>query len=299
MRKVLLFLGLALLCVGMLSAQKRTIAFYNVENMFDTLPSIFYDDSDYTPEGRYRWGSDRYFKKVKDVARVLDDVRADVVGIAEIENETVVRDLVRAMTTDYCYVHITSNDAMGRDLALLYKADCFEVEEAWLSSSETSREFLNVKGELLGQKVHIIVCHLPSVFRTQEVRQKALMQLKRQTEYIARSEQVPIFVLGDMNWAYDKAKQEILGFEAPLLRLVEKGYGSYYVNDSWQLIDNIFVGGKAGFQVVDCGIYIRDYMLRRTAYRTAPYRTFTRSRYVGGISDHLPVYLIVEPEISQ
>ncbi len=299
MRKVLLFLGLALLCVGMLSAQKRSLAFYNVENMFDTVPSIFYDDSAYTPEGRYQWDTERYFKKVKDIAHVLDDVRADVVGLAEIENETVVRDLVRALKTDYCYVHITGNDAMGRDLALLYKADRFEMEKAWLSSSGASREFLNVRGELLGHKVHIIVCHLPSVFRSDEMRDRALKQLKLQTEHIVRTEQIPVFVLGDMNWTYDKRKQAYLGFDAPLLKLAAKGYGSYYVSNSWRLIDNIFVSGNEKFRIADCGIYIRGYMLRRTFSITAPCRTFTRSKYVGGISDHLPVYLVVESDFAQ
>ena len=301
MRRITLLLWVAMSSVVMsLSAQRSTVAFYNVENMFDTIPSLFYDDSDYTPRGRYRWNTTRYIKKLTGLSRVLDEVRADVVGLAEIENEQVVRDLVLRLTTDYCYVCINGGDSNGRDLAFLYKGDRFEVERAWLTECGFSREFLNVRGWLLGVPIHFVVCHLPSVFREKEVRESVLKSLQQHVASIAaENPELKIVVMGDMNWVYDKEKQSLLNYEAPLLTLSEKGYGSYNIKGRWSLIDNIFICGGSGFSVADCGIYIRRYMVRQTNYGTYPYRTFSRYQYKGGISDHLPVYVILEREVAQ
>ena len=51
---------LALLAVAYsvsLTAQPLHFGYYEVDHLYDTLPSPFYNDTDYTPEGRYRWNS--------------------------------------------------------------------------------------------------------------------------------------------------------------------------------------------------------------------------------------------------
>ncbi len=294
MRRLFVLLG-AMLCVSVSYAQKYSVAFYNVENLFDTIPSLFYDDSDYTPEGRYGWNTERYRNDIKNIARVLDDVRADVVGLCEIENEDVVRDLVRALHTDYCYVHLTSRDAMGRDLALLYKGDKFEVLESWLSESGYRRDFLNVRGVLGVDTVQFVVCHLPSTYNSEAQYQKSLTYLENHVNFIRqRYPSQSLFVIGDINGIYNRRLRRRFGYEAPLCKLENQGYGSYLYRGRWSLIDNIFVCEAGGFSVADCGIYLRSYMLYRTAYGEIPYRTFSRDSYLGGYSDHLPVYIILQ-----
>ena len=101
------------------------VAFCDVENMYDTIPSTFYDDSDYTPRGRLRWDTARYRNKVQGVARLLDSLSMPVVALWGVENEQVVRDIVMASKSDYAYVHCTHDYSRGLDFALLYYGESF------------------------------------------------------------------------------------------------------------------------------------------------------------------------------
>ena len=71
------------------AAQHRKVsaAFYNVENLFDTISSPFRNDSDFTPSGRYRWDAERYRTKLSRIARTIDDAGFDIVALAEVESE--------------------------------------------------------------------------------------------------------------------------------------------------------------------------------------------------------------------
>ena len=297
MKRLLLFWTIVLWATHGLYAQTCGVAFYNVENLFDTIPSPFYDDTKFTPQGIYRWDTEKYRNKLKGLARVLDEIRADVVGLAEVENEEVVRDLVRTLQTDYCYIHHTSNDHRGIDLAFLYKGDRFEVKKSWLTPSYAGREFLNVKGLLMGDSIQFIVCHLPSVFNTKKIRDKALSALEYHVKLtIARNPNHTVVVMGDMNREYTPELQKRLGYQAPLHKFDSLGYGSYYIQDQWKLIDNIFVCNGQDFCVSNSGIYIQAYMLHRTQYGRQPFRTFGSNYYIGGISDHLPVYVILDSQ---
>ncbi|MBO5758695.1 MAG: endonuclease/exonuclease/phosphatase family protein [Rikenellaceae bacterium] len=294
MKKVILLWTMVLLTLHGLYAQRCSVAFYNVENLFDTIPSLFYDDSDFTPKGKYRWNTERYNRKITGLARVIDELHADVVGLAEVENEEVVRDLVRALKTDYCYVHFTSGDRRGIDLALLYKGDILMVDQTWLSPSGVGREFLNVRGELFGKSIQFVVCHLPSVYTPKELRERALTYLEKHiANTTKRYPEMTVIALGDMNQTYNRKLQQRLGYEAPLLQYSHKGYGSYKVNGQWRLIDNIFLCNGQDFCVSECGIYIQEYMTHWTNNGRQPYRTFGSQGYRGGISDHLPVYVIM------
>ena len=46
------------------SAQRSPVVmFYNVESLYDTIPSLFYNDKNYTPDGTMRWNGVRYQNK--------------------------------------------------------------------------------------------------------------------------------------------------------------------------------------------------------------------------------------------
>jgi hypothetical protein len=105
-RIVTLTVSLVLLAVLNAEAQQkkfsvRTIAFYNVENLFDTINDPNKFDDDRTPEGADRWTSKVYNDHVQKIAKVISEIgndvthhAPDVVGLAEIENEAVVQDLI-------------------------------------------------------------------------------------------------------------------------------------------------------------------------------------------------------------
>lgn len=118
------------------AAQHRKVsaAFYNVENLFDTISSPFRNDSDFTPSGRYRWDAERYRTKLSRIARTIDDAGFDIVALAEVESERAVRDLTATLADDYNFIHRTTSDRRGIDIALLYKGDKYGHENEMYNS---------------------------------------------------------------------------------------------------------------------------------------------------------------------
>ena len=100
-------------------------AFYDVDRLYDTLPSPFYDDADFTPQGRLKWDTERYRSKIRRTAAVIDSMALPLVALYGVENERVVRDLAAACRGDYSYLHRTLNTLDGLDFALLYYGDRF------------------------------------------------------------------------------------------------------------------------------------------------------------------------------
>ena len=100
-------------------------AFYDVDRLYDTLPSPFYDDTDFTPQGRLKWDTERYRSKIRRTAAVIDSMALPLVALYGVENERVVRDLAAACRGDYSYLHRTLNTLDGLDFALLYYGDRF------------------------------------------------------------------------------------------------------------------------------------------------------------------------------
>ena len=80
----------------------NTIAFYNVENLFDTINDPKTWDDDRTPKGKDRWTSIIYNKKIENIARVISDIGSEltnsspsIIGLCEIENKRVLIDLIK------------------------------------------------------------------------------------------------------------------------------------------------------------------------------------------------------------
>lgn len=113
----------------------HTIAFYNFENLFDTIndPDTF--DEEYTPaEG---WTSKNYKKKLDNLSRVLIELGTSesqknapvIIGACEIENRRVLEDLVKHPTLidkGFKVVHFDSPDKRGIDVGFLYQEKYFQ-----------------------------------------------------------------------------------------------------------------------------------------------------------------------------
>jgi hypothetical protein len=149
--KLKIYLGLALSLVAMqwASAQAKsynvhTVAFYNFENLFDTInnPNI---DEEWLPDGAQNWTSKKYNQKLENLARVLSEIGTGsiqdkknpnsptLIGGAEIENRGVLEDLIKQpklASSDYGIVHFDSPDKRGIDVALLYQKKHFKVTSA-------------------------------------------------------------------------------------------------------------------------------------------------------------------------
>ncbi len=301
-----LFLSLLIFCCFSVPAPAQSVVFWNAENLFDTLPSPFYDDSEFTPP---RWNTARYNAKITNLARTLDELSADLVGLSEVENESVVRDLVLALHTDYNYIHLSSGDSRGIDLALLYKGDKFFPATQKLENSGTRREFFHVSGTLANPTpnapdtpLHLIVCHLASNLNPPHYRARNLEALRSTLETLLTDDPAAhIIVMGDMNASPgDKLVRKALGASqspfdfmyCPFHSAARKGVGSYSFRDRWYLYDWMLLSpALARSSEISAGIYAKDYLTETTPTSKRPKRTFFGDSYLGGFSDHFPVWV--------
>ena len=114
----------------------QTIAFYNVENLFDTINDPLKDDEK-SPMMEIQGDRSKVYKdKISKLARVISDIGYDVsktspaiVGVSEVENRQVLEDLIKdpqLKDSDYGIIHFDSPDKRGIDVGLLYKQDVFQ-----------------------------------------------------------------------------------------------------------------------------------------------------------------------------
>lgn len=117
------------------------IAFYNLENLFDTKDDPKINDEDFLPGNSYGWDENKYNKKVNNMSRVLADIATDkglkqgaaVIGVSEVENRGVVEDLLKTdylKNRGYRILHYDSPDARGIDCAMLYNPRFFQLEDS-------------------------------------------------------------------------------------------------------------------------------------------------------------------------
>lgn len=201
----------------------HTIAFYNTENLFDVFVDNKCNDNDFLPLSAKNWTKKRYDIKIQKLGSVISKIGFDatnrppvLVGVAEVENDSVLQDLVESdglKDYNYGFVHYDSLDERGIDVALLYNKDEFRVEnskafhihiEEQSGKIDYTRDILLVNGYLNGGKIHILVNHWPSRHEgrdgTEYKRVKAAAQL---TEIISAlksdNDNAQIIVMGDFN----------------------------------------------------------------------------------------------------
>ena len=107
---------------------------YNLENYFDPFNDSLTNDEEFTPEGARHWTWDKYKDKQKKIYKVLSAIGGwelpEIVGLYEVENEFVLRDLLKSTPLkwrNYEVVHKESPDARGIDVAMLYRSDKFKL----------------------------------------------------------------------------------------------------------------------------------------------------------------------------
>jgi hypothetical protein len=253
------------------------VAFYNLENLFDTIITPGIDDFEFTPDGPNKWNSPKYWEKLGNLARVISEIGTDytphgpaILGVCEIENETVLEDLAKQKaiaSRNYKVVHHYGPDRRGVDVALMYQPEYFKVTNSISFRLKIpgrddfrTRDQLMVSGELHGELIHIIVNHWPSrsggESRSRPLR-NAAADLSR---YIIDSLQridpnAKIILMGDLNDNPDnasvikhlRAKPEIKKMKDdtdlynPFYSLYKKGIGTLAWRDTWSLFDMIIV----------------------------------------------------------
>ena len=255
------------------------IAFYNLENLFDTIPGELQGttDKDFSPTSPKHWNSKRYYEKVNNMASVIAQIGDEyqqlgapaIVGISEVENITPLQDLVKTDTLlryNYQIVHQDSPDRRGIDVGLIYRPDLFTVtstRSVKLSLADDpyfrTRDQLVVSGMLMGEKIHIIVNHWPSRSggekRSRPKRIAAGELCRSIVDSLQKAEpNAKIVIMGDLNDdPIDKsitvglgAKNSIKEVKTgdlfnPMYKLYNNGIGTLAYRDVWNLFDNIII----------------------------------------------------------
>ena len=253
-----------------------SIAFYNLENLFDTLNTNSTYDLEYSPQGDKRWDTKKYTAKLDNMARVISLLGRDitplgpaVIGVAEVENRGVLEDLVNRdalRASNLQIVHHDSPDRRGVDVALLYNPLLFTVTSQQAHKlvvpnepNFLTRDLLVVGGLMDGEQFYIFVNHWPSRNRGERASRYlrvAAAELNRQVQDSIRiaNPDAKIVIMGDLNddpsnvsirIALDaKAKQSEVpknGLFNPFAAIHAKGVGSLAYQGQWNLFDNIII----------------------------------------------------------
>ncbi len=341
MKKTIL-LSLVLVLPVWFFAQKAeyevaAIGFYNLENLFDTIPSPNTNDRDFLPEGRLAWNTEKYWSKQANMAKVISLLASDVtpdgvalLGVAEVENRTVLEDLVvqpALKSRNYQIVHYDSPDERGIDVALLYQPKYFrvlgskaipvELRDPKTGEIDFTRDVLYVAGIFRGDTLHVMVCHWPSRRggETGSVWMRAAAaQVCRNLadSLLARNELAKIIVMGDLNDdptnpSLTKVLRAAKSTESmrpgdlynPMYALYQSGNGTLAYRDAWNLFDQIVVSKglvwkqAGGWQLLRAVVFREPWMFQEEgAFRGYPLRTFVGDIFLNGYSDHLPVYIL-------
>ena len=139
--KNLIALFVVLFAINSANAQTKkyivhTVAFYNFENLFDTINGSN-NDEEWLPNGKMNWTAEKYKKKLENLEKVLSEIGTGenpnnsptLIGGCEIENRGVLEDLIKQpklINKDYGIVHFDSPDKRGIDVALLYQKKHFK-----------------------------------------------------------------------------------------------------------------------------------------------------------------------------
>lgn len=257
----------------------HTIAFYNLENLFDTINDLTkFDEASPMMELKTN-RSEIYKKKLHNMAHVIADIGFDdthnspvAVGVSEVENREVLEDLIndpQLLERNYGIVHYSSPDARGIDVALLYQKQFFTPTST--SSHELkiyddashkrvyTRDQLLVSGNLDGDPIHIIVNHWPSRSGGEAKSRPRRIAAAKLTKHLVDSLQIidpyaKVFIMGDLNddptnasindvlkTERDKDKVKFKGIYNPFENFFKNGIGTTAYRDAWSLFDQIMI----------------------------------------------------------
>ena len=301
------------------------VMFWNVENYFDTYDNPSTTDEEFTPTGDNRWGRARFEKKRDDIAKTIllaADQYGDLpalIGLAEIENAFVLQELLEETPlarTQYKYIHKDSPDSRGIDVALLYREELFTpLETKYIGFSFPTRDVLYTKGVVNGlDTLHIMVNHWPSKRGNEESsgRKREYVSLKVShvvDSILLRNPAANIVLMGDFNDTPASSPLKNLGQLTNLAKWADGAEGSYKYRESWSMIDQFLVsenlikekssinGKNEAFRPQwiythrNMEIFAPEALFSEDAtyMGVKPKRTYSGPRYLGGISEHLPV----------
>ncbi len=301
------------------------IVFYNVENLFDTVKDPENSDEAFLPKSPNQWNTQKYQTKLSHIAQTLaamfDSIQPIVIGLAEVENRKVVEDLIAQPELKKFSLGIEHHDSPGPhglDVALLYNKNVIEeVFSTFLpvkfsfDSTDTTRDILYFKGFMTEEfPVYFFINHWPSnqeeKLDGEKKRITVAMELKAKIENIYLGEPAArIVIMGDFNDNPDNKSVQYLCSGKnkypqqqdliDLMRLIQsRGEFTSKNQDNGSVHDQIIV--SKNLMTSDnlyyvCGSSAHIFKPSWLLSGEVPFRTYKNGKWLGGYSNHLPIYM--------
>ena len=270
------------------------------------------------------WSEQRYLEKLENITSSISSIDQNsvpaIIGVAEIENKTVLTDLIYqpAFKRAYDFIHYDSPDKRGIDVALLYNRNKFTVlshEKVRVvldaNQNYTTRDILYVKGAFdRDDIVHFFVNHWPSrregTRKTMPKRIAAAQSLSNKTRNILQADpRAKIVIMGDFNdLPVSESITRYLKDEFYNLAFIpySRKMGTVFAKGRWLMFDQIMISQGMmiahGYKIKSSRLTVHYnkrllfYDKKRAIYR--PNRSYSGKKYHGGYSDHLPVYVTMD-----
>lgn len=313
------------------------IGFWNLENLYDTIDGPN-DDAEFLPNGGNQWTGPRYKAKIEHLSEVISQMGSEItpdgpaiLGLCEVENKSVLEDLVKAdkiKKRNYQIVHYDSPDLRGVDVALLYNPQYFKLTSSKkfkviLPNNPThpTRDILLVSGMFDGEPMHFFVNHWPSrsggEAKSKPGRVAAAKICRGVIDSILNTdENAKIILMGDLNddpinesvklalKANGKKqklqKQELYNTSYDNFK---SGIGTLAYQDVWNLFDQMIISQAllnanyksytfSKYKIFNKPFVREDY----GNFKGYPFRTYAGGTYRGGYSDHFAVYCFLMKE---
>jgi len=293
----------------------RSIAFYNVENLFDTLDSPVTNDAEYLPNAKRHWNSYRYNEKLKHINKVVENLNSPIIlGLCEIENQAVVQNIIDIgdMKNQYAVVHYESLDQRGIDNAIIYDSTVLTVKSSGIlrfdmpEGYSPSRDIVWAKFTHGNDEIITMVNHWPSrrggQLKSEPKRLVAAIAAKEFIDSIQiANPKVKIVFMGDLNdYPDNRAPQMISNTLKPMITQKSGKYGgTHSYRGEWNVLDHIMISKsfkkRKGIRVKKKSGEIHSFEFLMSTYKgnIVPFRTYGGKNYLAGYSDHLPVTICI------
>jgi predicted extracellular nuclease len=302
------------------------VVFYNVENFFDPYPDSTLAYNEFTSSGERHWTAQKFNDKKNKIYQVMAAIGEgelpEVIAFAEIENRQVLEKLIHTTPMEsfgYEIIHADSRDERGIDVGLIYRKErvgslFWKTIPIKFSKDKLkrSRDILYTKFMVGGDTVHLFVNHWPSryggMIETEDYRLTAAAMLKSYCDSLCSGQDdVNILTLGDFNDdPSNRSIQYLVKNDTNCLIQLFPEYhsghakGSYKYKGEWQLFDQVLcssalLNDNSSLFLDGKGYYVFDpmFLLEEDGkfFGLKPYRTYYGYEYIGGFSDHLPVFV--------
>tara|TARA_R110002096_G_scaffold21043_7_gene68776 strand:- start:134999 stop:136021 length:1023 start_codon:yes stop_codon:yes gene_type:complete len=312
------------------SPESLRFAFYNVENLFDTIDDVRISDEEFLPNGSRFWNSRKYQSKLSAISKTIVGIQGwqnlGMIALAEIENQRVLEDLVsrpELKKQKLKIIHKDSPDRRGIDIGIIYNPQFIEIKKIdfiplkdSLFPKLKSRDMVYVKVKIFEDyELHFFACHWPSRYGGQvKSEPKRILAAKILRAYVDSIQEIDslanILIMGDFNdeWT-NKSLRQYLRAQKPseatngsnLLNLMSSlplEFGSHKYQGEWAYLDQIIVNhslmnlNSQGLKIENFEVLELPFLLEEDLKYLGlkPNRTYNGFKYNGGFSDHLAIF---------